>query len=207
MSGEIKTNDSQGIKNPNLENYKEIKPQSDISYSDAKNHWDNTFNVPDNAETKEYRDDNGNLYRQGIDLVPNNEYTINDYHYKTDDQGRIVEASGKLHMKNREGKLEIRDSKQDIGKGDEKETDDRGHLIGDQFDGSNGLENMVPQDSKINQNDFRNFENQLADKVKTGSDVRVNIEPIYEGDSHRPDAIAVAYSIDGKQGTRVFPNP
>lgn len=207
MSGEIKTNDSQEIKNPNLENYKEIKPQSDISYSDAKNHWDNTFNVLDNAETKEYRDDNGNLYRQGIDLVPNNEYTINDYHYKTDDQGRIVEASGKLHMKNREGRLEIRDSKQDIGKGDEKETDDRGHLIGDQFDGSNGLENMVPQDSKINQNNFRNFENQLADKVKTGSDVRVKIEPIYEGDSHRPDAIAVSYSIDGKQGTRVFPNP
>ena len=195
MSGEIKTNDSQEIKNPNLENYKEIKPQSDMSYVGAKDYWDNTFKTSDGGdsdsqveyigeESQEYRDDNGNLYRQGIDLVPNNEYTINDYHYKTDDQGRITEASGKLHMKNRGG-----------------------HLIGDQFDGSNGLENMVPQDAKINQNDFRNFENQLADKVKAGSDVRVRIEPIYEGDSHRPDALAVSYSIDGKQGTRVFPNP
>lgn len=140
-------------------------------------------------------------------MVPNNEYVINGYKYETDDKGRITSASGKLHMKEREGKLPIKDSKHDIGKGDEKETDDRGHLIGDQFDGSNGLENMVPQDSKINQNDFRSFENQLADKVKAGSDVGVKIEPVYDSNSHRPDAIAVSYSIDGKQGTRVFPNP
>ena len=87
MSGEIKTNDSQEIKNPNLENYKEIKPQSDMSYVGAKDYWDNTFKTSDGGdsdsqveyigeESQEYRDDNGNLYRQGIDLVPNNEYTI-----------------------------------------------------------------------------------------------------------------------------------
>ena len=218
MSGEIKTSDSQEIRNPNLENYKEIKPQSDISYVGAKDYWNNTFKTSEGgdsdsqteyigSELQEYRDDNGHLYRQGIDLLPNNEYTINDYHYKTDDQGRIVEASGKLHLRNREGRLEIKDSKKDIGKGDEKETDDRGHLIADRFDGSNGLENMVPQDGKINKGDFNQFESQLAEKVGSGCDVRVKVEPIYEGDSHRPDVIAVSYSIDGKQGTRVFPNP
>lgn len=110
-------------------------------------------------------------------------------------------------MKNRQGRLEIKDTKQDIGKGDEKDDDDRGHLIGDQFDGSNGMENIVAQNKDVNQGAYRKFENQLADKVRAGSDVRVSIRPEYSGDSHRPDALVVNYSIDGKQGMRIFPNP
>jgi len=109
-------------------------------------------------------------------------------------------------MKNRQGRLTIKDSIEDIGKGDQRPTDDRGHLIGDQFDGSNGLENIVPQDSKINQGIFRAFENQLADEVKSGKNVRVSIEPVYEGDSRRPDALVVTYSIDGEVGMQIFPN-
>lgn len=153
-----------------------------------------------------YYDDNGNLYRVENDLTPNNEYEINGYKYKTDEQGRIVSAEGTLHLKDRDGRLTIKDSIEDIGKGDQKEGDDRGHLIGDQFDGSNGLENMVPQDANINRNDFRNFENELAKAVKDGKEVTVKVEPIYDGDSRRPDAIVVTYSIDGEESVRVFPN-
>lgn len=153
-----------------------------------------------------YYDDNGELYRVENDLTPNDEYEINGYKYKTDDQGRITSAEGTLRMKDRDGRLPIRDSIEDIGKGDQKEGDDRGHLIGDQFDGSNGLENMVPQDANINRNDFKNFENELAKEVKDGKDVKVKIEPIYDGDSRRPDAIVVTYSIDGEESIRVFPN-
>lgn len=220
MAGEIKNSDVQEIKNPNAENYKEIKPQSDTSYTDSKDYWkakyeeskeDSNSDADTNTEaennTEECKDDNGNVYRVGNELVPNNEYTINGYEYKTDDQGRVVEASGKLHMKNRQGRLEIKDTKQDIGKGDEKDDDDRGHLIGDQFDGSNGMENIVAQNKDVNQGAYRKFENQLADKVRAGSDVRVSIRPEYSGDSHRPDALVVNYSIDGKQGMRIFPNP
>lgn len=220
MAGEIKNFDVQEIKNPNAENYREIKPQNDTSYSDSKDYWQakyeespesNVFdeNIDEGTENniEEYKDDNGNIYRKDNELVPNNEYMINGYEYKTDDQGRVVEASGKLHIKNHRGRLEIKDSKHDIGKGDEKKDDDRGHLIGDQFDGSNGLENIVAQNKDVNQNAYCKFENQLADKVKTGSDVRVSIRPEYSGDSHRPDAIVVNYSIDGKQGMRIFPNP
>lgn len=153
-----------------------------------------------------YYDDNGKLYRVENDLEPNSEYEINGYKYKTDEQGRIVSAEGTLHMKERDGRLVIKDSIEDIGKGDQKENDDRGHLIGDQFDGSNGLENMIPQDADINRNDFRNFENELAKEVKDGKEVKVKIEPIYDGDSRRPDAIVVTYSIDGEESVRVFPN-
>ena len=128
------------------------------------------------------------------------------YTYKTDELGRIVSVEGRLHMKDREGRLPIKDSIEDIGKGDQKEGDDRGHLVGDQFDGSNGLENMVPQDANINRNDFKNFENELAKEVKDGKDVKVKIEPVYEGDSRRPSAIVVTYSIDGEENVRIFPN-
>ena len=93
-----------------------------------------------------------------------------------------------------------------IGKGDEREGDDRGHLIGDQFDGSNGLENMIPQDAIVNRNDFKNFENSLAREVKDGKVVEYKVEPVYEDGSRRPLAIVVTYSIEGEESIRIFPN-
>jgi len=155
---------------------------------------------------KPYLDDNGKLYRIGNELAPNSAYEINGYKYSTDDQGRIMSAEGTLHMKNHDGRLTIKDSIENIGKGDQKEGDHRGHLIGDQFDGSNGLENMIPQDANINRNDFRNFENELAKEVKDGKKVNAKVEPIYDADSRRPDAIVVTYSVNGDESIRVFPN-
>lgn len=188
--------------------------------SDAEQIPDSAADTPDTAENTEqqnpheevrdgktyYYDANGNLYRIDNDLVPNNEYEINGYKYNTDEHGRIISAEGNLHMKERKGRLPIKDSPEAVGKGDQKDTDDRGHLIGDQFDGSNGLENLVPQDADVNQKDFRNFENELAKEVKSGKTVHVNVEPVYEGDSHRPSAIVVTYTIDGEESIRVFPN-
>lgn len=206
-----------------INDFQKIKPEGEMSLNDAKAFWNEMFsneiatNPEDETEQENphqevidgetyYYDDNGNLYRVGNELLPNSQYELNGYTYKTDEYGRIVSAEGTLHMKDRDGRLTIRDSLEDIGKGDQKEGDDRGHLIGDQFDGPNGLENMVPQDANINRNDFRNFENELAKEVKDGKEVKVKVEPIYEGDSRRPTAIAVTYSIDGEESVRVFPN-
>ncbi len=150
-------------------------------------------------------DDIGKLFRVGDELLPNCEYTLNGYKYTTDDKGRIISAEGRLHLKTGD-RLNIKDSIDAIGKGDQLEGDDRGHLIGDQFDGANGLENMIPQDADINRYDFKFFENSLAKAVKDGKDVYVKIEPIYEGDSRRPVAIVVTYSIDGNESVRIFPN-
>lgn len=153
-----------------------------------------------------YCDDNGKLYRIDDNLAPNTVYEINGYTYTTDDKGRIISAEGTLRIKEHEGRLPIKDSIDAIGKGDQREGDDRGHLIGDQFDGSNGLENMIPQDADINRNDYKNLENELAKAVKEGKKVRINVEPVYEEDSRRPTAIIVTYSIDGEESVRVFPN-
>lgn len=220
--GEIsEKNEISENKQPEVENYKDIKPETESNSEEAKQYLDNLFSKEiDNSDEEEkenphqevvdgktyYYDDNGKLYRVENELAPNTEYEISGYKYTTDNQGRIVSAEGTLRMKEREGRLPIKDSIEDIGKGDQKEGDDRGHLIGDQFDGSNGLENMIPQDASINRNDYKNFENELAKEVKDGKEVTVNVEPVYDGDSKRPIAVIVTYSIDGEESVRVFPN-
>ena len=97
---------------------------------------------------RHYTDDNGDVYRVNNDLVADNSYEINGYKYETDDHGRIVSAEGKLQLRSRD-RLTIKDSIEDIGKGDEKETDNKGHVIADRFNGSNGLENIVAQDANL----------------------------------------------------------
>ena len=78
--------------------------------------------------------------------------------------------------------------------------------MGDQFGGKDGLENAIAQDAVLNKNDYKNLENSLARQVADGKDVRVQIEPLYEGKSHRPTAISFTYSINGEQSVRIFPN-
>ena len=86
-------------------------------------------------------------------------------------------------------------------------TDDKGHIIGDQLDGSNGMENIVAQDSGINQGAYKNLENNIAKAVKEGHDVGIKVEPIY-GDklSYRPTEIKYTYTIDGEKNITLFPN-
>ena len=223
------------IKGMEIEDFKdhqfmEIKPETDLTLEDARKFWDDKMSINNSSNFEEnlyevkgesdgypkviFEDgynksyyDNGNLYRIDKDLLPDTEYTVNGYDYKTDYQGRIIEASGKLHLKEHPGYKSIKDSLRDIGKGDEnKETDEKGHLIGDQFGGKDGLENAIPQDANLNKNDYKNLENSLAKQVADGKDVRVQIEPQYEGKSHRPMAISFTYSINGEQSVRIFPN-
>lgn len=200
--------------------FKEIKPSGDITSEEAKGYFDDLFSL-DNTELQNLAewpkteiidghehsyDDFGQEYRIDKDLIPNVSYELNGYRHYTDEIGRCGAVEGQLHLKSHEGRLPIRDSIEDIGKGFQREGDDRGHLIGDQFGGSNGLENMVPQNAEINRNDFMHFENDLAKQVKEGSSVYVKVEPIYEGDSFRPDNIVVEYNINGVDNIRIFPN-
>ena len=153
------------------------------------------------------KDDNGKDYRKGDELKENNSYVSNGYTYTTDKQGRIISASGKLNI-NEEGQAnrKMSDSIAIIGKGYQKSTDDRGHLIGHQFNGSDSLENLVPQDSKINQGNFKRLEDHLAKLVKKGYDVTANVVPVYSQRSHRPDAIFYFYTVNDNAFTVLFPN-
>ncbi len=218
---EFRNTDVPEMQRPGIENYKNIKPENGTTVKDARGFVEDVFKerkeVEDGQEGgkrcenidghKHYYDDNGKLYRIDNDLQENTDYTVNGYQYKTDEMGRISEAKGKLHLKQHEGYKNITDSLHDIGKGDENaRTDDKGHLIGDQFGGSDGMENAIPQDMSINRGAYKTLENELAAQVKSGNDVRVKIEPIYSGASRRPDGISVTYSINGEKSIRIFPN-
>lgn len=157
---------------------------------------------------KHYTDDNGDVYRVNNDLLPNNNYEINGYKFETDDLGRKISAEGKLQIKDHDNYRTIRDTKSEIGKGDEKETDDRGHIIGDQFNGSNGMENIVAQDSALNRSGgaYHDLEKQLAKEVNAGKDVYMRVDLEYPGNSYRPGCFLVSYSINGEEFTTTFFN-
>lgn len=161
--------------------------------------------IPDNTE-RAYYDDNGQLYRTGNEVAANKEIEKNGYLFKTDEKGRTISAEGKLQLRDHEGRNPMEDSRDVVGHGEMKDSDDRGHLIGDQFNGSGDLLNLVPMDSTLNKGDYKKLENTLADALKDGADVRVKIEPVYEGDSHRPSKINFSYDIDGEKEVVVFKN-
>ena len=157
---------------------------------------------------KHYTDDNSDVYRVNNDLVADNTYEINGYKYETDNQGRIVSAEGKLQLKNHEGYKTIPQSTtlSEIGKGDEKATDDRGHPIGDRFNGKGDIGNLVPQDSTLNRGEYNKFEDSLAKEVAKGNEVYMKVEMDYPGKSYRPDSFIVSYSINGEEFVKVFSN-
>ena len=196
---EIINNESTEVRSKEVENYKDIKADENMTVKESKEYWDSEFSEDIR------KDDNGEVYRVGDELKPNTTYEVNGYKYETDEKGRIVSAEGELQTKDHEGRLEM-DSRNQVDKGDMKPTDDRGHLIADMFNGSGGIENVVPMEAKLNQGDYKALECTLADAVKDGAKVYFKVEPIYQGNSTRPSEFKVTYSIDGDKTTRVFKN-
>ena len=143
-----------------------------------------------------YFDDSGNLYRVGQNLLPDNTFTKNGYNYVTDSMGRKIKVSGCLKLDTAPRKT-INETIQSIGKGSELLSDHRGHLIADMFGGSNGAENLIPMDSKLNLVDYKKLEGAWAKALRAGKEVFVEINPIYQGTSFRPSTIKVNYKIDG----------
>ena len=161
--------------------------------------------TPDPAETAKIRkDDKGKAYRVGDDLIERNTFEVNGYTYRTDNQGRTMSVSGRLtlvpkHDRSME-KMHV------VGKGDQLETDDIGHLVGHRFNGSDKLENLIPQDMDINRGAYKKLEDHLAKQVEAGHVVYADIRPVFPLDSKRPDFIAYRYTIDGETRTQIFPN-
>ncbi|MEF2875598.1 MAG: DNA/RNA non-specific endonuclease [Collinsella sp.] len=154
---------------------------------------------------KEYRDDNGKLFRKGNELIPNNKYVENGYSYRTDSEGRVKSAEGQLQL-SKESRKQISDSMETIGKGDQKEGDQKGHLIGDRFGGGNGLENIVAMDGRVNQSDYKRIENTCAEALESGHEVYLKVVPKYDKTSNRPTSFRITYTIDGEKTVTTIKN-
>lgn len=146
-----------------------------------------------------YTDDVGQVIRNGNNLLPNLRYTLNGYTYYTDELGRISKVSFDDLRLRPEGRsrLYISDSKEIIGRGFEQIQDDRGHLIGDMFDGDNTLANIVSMDYSVNRGEVKAVENAWKKCLENGGHVRGSIELTYSGESFRPDGFKYAYD-EGK---------
>lgn len=152
-----------------------------------------------------YYDDNGKDYRIDDSITPNDTFTKDGIKYQTDGEGRTISVDGKVKI-NTEGRKPILDSMSKVGQGSQLPTDDRGHIVGDQLGGSNGLENLVPQDSTLNRGAYKALENELAAAAKAGKDVRYSIELLYPDGSRRPSSYIYNYFIDGIKSIRTFFN-
>lgn len=164
-------------------------------------------------------DDNGEIYQiKTVDSegkgethnLPNKNVKLGGYEYKTDEFGRTTEAKGHLQEKNHNGRREINDSMDDIGKGDQKETDNRGHLIADTFNGLPNLINLVPQDSTLNseEGEYNKLEHKLKEYIEQGHDVTLQVDVQYDENdaSQRPIGFHMTYSIDGDYYETYFKN-
>ena len=223
MSNEFGRTEVNETCNASVENYKNIKPESDMSTKDASDFWsdvinnqsnnaetsDNTFSneMPqvESTVTNDYLDDNGISYREGDRLLPNTQFEVNGYQYETDSQGRVISAEGQLRMRDQDYKRDMEDVRSIDGQEYQKD-DHRGHIIGHQFGGSDKLENLVPMQGELNQGDYAKLEKTLADAVQSGAETKMKVEPVYQGESTRPSEFRVTYSINNEQDVVVFKN-
>lgn len=142
----------------------------------------------------------GSIYRKGDDLLPNVTYVLEGVKYQTDDLGRIVSVTFENLALKPEGQLRKSLSHvtiEALGKGYEVAGDQKGHIIGDRFCGSNSLANLVPMSSKLNQRDYLAIENIWAEAISNGQIVDGTIKFLYDGASFRPSRMDITYFIDG----------
>lgn len=128
-------------------------------------------------------------------------YQKNDYEFKTDGEGRPALVSAKLELE--EGQRSPEQTK--IGKMG-KPTDEGGHLIATRFDGPPDAFNVVPQDAHLNRGEWKEMENDWADYIEKGRDVKVLVEPIYDSKSIRPARFDVVYQVDDQIIQKSFVN-
>lgn len=133
-------------------------------------------------------------------LLKEKEEEKNLYQYTTDELGRIVEVEAdNLILNEADRNLGMQRA---AGREDRLPEDDGGHLIGSQFHGSGDIDNLVAQNSQINRSggQWYKMETEWASALKERPPrkVFVKIEPIYVGNSLRPNSFEIVYEIEGK---------
>jgi hypothetical protein len=125
----------------------------------------------------------------------------NGYEYSTDHLGRTQNVSGKLRLETG-SRTTHQTEVGHLG----LPRDEGGHLIGTRFDGPAEGFNIVPQDSNLNRGAWKTMENEWADALQAGKEVKVDIMVRYVDDTLRPEVFEVRYLIDGSETARFFKN-
>lgn len=73
-------------------------------------------------------------------------------------------------------------------------TDHAGHAIAHRFLGDQGIGGMFPQDANLNTGAYSTLENEFADWIAAGGEVRVEVD-LLDFDGPRPETIRVKYDV------------
>ncbi|WP_229522525.1 DNA/RNA non-specific endonuclease [Paenibacillus monticola] len=203
----IKLSDAEYSKLSKLEDteLKAIAESADGAKSKIQLESLNTIEKNSKAPIKygEHIDQNGNKKI----LKPNVKYTSPEgYSYETDELGRIFNVEADLQLGNgtRNQYAQSNVGGNERIRGQYPERDDGGHLIGSQFKGSGGIDNLVAMNSQINEAGGRwhKMEQEWAAALNGGGNVKVKIKPQYSDNSVRPISFNIEYSINGGRTQR-----
>ncbi|MBL4916423.1 DUF4781 domain-containing protein [Szabonella alba] len=129
----------------------------------------------------------------------------NEIGFVKDASGRTVEAVATLRRYHVNAERSPEELAAQRAVGDQGLTgDDAGHMIGHRFGLDRGLENLFPQDANFNRGAYKKLENELADWIAVGGEVRVKIT-LDDFAGTRPAEVDVTYSIvDPRTGHEVY---
>ncbi|MED4079445.1 ribonuclease YeeF family protein [Halalkalibacterium halodurans] len=153
----------------------------------------------------EYGDHYTRVDRKKV-LKSNVEYmTPEGYLYKTDGHGRITHVEGDLSL----GAAKRNNYAQRNVEG-KNPGDDGGHLIASIFKGSGDIDNLVPMNANLNRGAYKRLEYQWRKALEEvpPKEVKVKVQPVYQGSSQRPIGFEIEYKIgDGPWNFHDLPNP
>ena len=134
-------------------------------------------------------------------MEPNSTYERNGYECQTNEFGHTRLVSGDLKLE--EGhRTHLQTEVGQMGLAG----DEGGHLIGTRFDGPTDAFNLVPQNANLNRGEWNAMEHSWAENLAQGKDVKVMIEPIYNGNTVRPDSFDVLSQVNGELTYTSFHN-
>lgn len=135
--------------------------------------------------------------------IPNMEYEVDRIIYKTDKLGRTSSITGEVtpkHMNNKPVRNEKNQTSSVQRMGGKPGSDQGGHGLAYSLGGPNEDINLTPMAQSINNGEYKRIENIIANAVKNGKSVKINIQNIYKNgdESMRPIRYIYEYVIDGK---------
>ncbi len=119
----------------------------------------------------------------------------NEVTWKLDAEGYPVRAEGDLREVFPNATRSSSETRAQGKAGDRGQPDDvGGHIFGHRFVLNQGDKNLFPQNGQFNNSAYRKLENEWADWIKSGKEVRVEIE-FSGGTAARPDKMEVFYKV------------
>lgn len=165
-----------------------------------------TYYTDDNGKVAGFRV--GNISERTVHeyRIPNTKYTLNEFTYHTDDQGRVTLIEGNARFPGDDSTRNQFDQRTSGGP-DRAYTDDGGHLVAKLLGGDASWLNIVPMDAKLNRGDYKSMELTVAKMLENGENPQIKIKVRYDDQQGiRPSGFTYTVETNDKKIQRVFDN-